>query len=269
MRDHARATDLKAACEEAEVHVEPIVLDVTSESSVRHAVEQVLATTGGTVDVLVNNAAVVSYTPVEFTSAAEITAMVDTNLVGPIRMIKAVLPVMRRQGRGRIVNVGSSSAEPKFGTPLMAIYSATKAGLHTLSLDINKELAPLGIEVILCEGGIGGRSASLGSLLDGVGAFGHADGAYSAVEGCARGFAAYLDENIPVPHASGAIVADACLTEHPDLRHPAKAQKAVDAAHAITDTDYFRLCEGTDVAALVETLGAPAAVWTLGRLDGP
>ncbi len=172
MRDPARADALLAACREAGVTVTVVGLDVRSASSVREAVASVVGR-AGRLDVLVNNAAAFVFAPVEFTTPEEVLTLVETNLVGPIRMIQAVLPIMRAQERGRIVNVGSVSAEPKFGVPLAAVYGATKGGLRVLSLDLNKELQPLGIDVILCEGGIGGRSAMFEPLHDGVASLGH------------------------------------------------------------------------------------------------
>jgi NAD(P)-dependent dehydrogenase (short-subunit alcohol dehydrogenase family) len=158
--------------------------------------------------VLVNNAAAFTFAPVEFTTPEEVLTMVDTDLVGPIRMIQAVLAIMRAQRLGRIVNVGSASAEGKFGIPLNAVYGATKGALRVLSLDMNKELQPLGIDVVLCEGGIGGRSAMFEPLHNGVAAFGHGDGAYAATESWGRAFATFLDDDVPDSSASGAIVAD-------------------------------------------------------------
>ena len=58
------------------------------------------------------------------------------------------------------------------------MYAATKAALHAFSLELNKELAPIGIDVVLCEGGVGGRTPMFTSLVDGVAQFGPGDGAY-------------------------------------------------------------------------------------------
>ena len=185
-RDPARADALHVACGEAGVDVTVLALDVRSESSVRGAVATVIDS-AGRLDVLVNNAAAFVFAPLEFTTPEEVLTLVETNLVGPIRMIQAVLPIMREQRRGRVINVGSVSAEPKFGVPLSAAYGATKGAFRVLSLDLNKELQPLGIDVILCEGGIGGRSAAFEPLHDGVARFGKGGGAYAAVESWAGG----------------------------------------------------------------------------------
>ena len=198
-----------------------VTLDVRSDASVRDAVATV-ADAAGRVDVLVNNAGAVVFAPVEFTTPEEVLTVVETNLVGPIRMVQAVLPMMRAQRCGRIVNVGSASAEPKLGFPVHAVYAATKGALRVLSVDLNKELQPLGIDVVLCEGGIGGRSAMFESLHHGVAAFGQGDGAYAAAESRGRAFANFLEQNAPEASASGALVADACLVERARSAAPSR-----------------------------------------------
>ena len=260
MRDLARVGGLSEAAAASGVTVEAVELDVRSAMSVRACVDHVVAATGR-LDVLVNNAAAFVYAPLEFTTDDELAAVVDTNLVGPLRTIRAVLPVMRRQGGGRIVNVGSVASEPKFGLPLSSVYGATKAALHAISLDLNKELAALGIDVVLCEGGIGGRTAMLGPLHDGVAAFGHGDGAYAKVEAQARHVAGLLDQFVPEPDRAGEIIADACLVERPDLRHPLSEQAEIDRAHTVSDDEYRRACRGEPAPALTSGDAFPAMMW--------
>jgi NAD(P)-dependent dehydrogenase (short-subunit alcohol dehydrogenase family) len=81
-------------------------LDVRSDASVEAAVQSLLEQ-AGRIDVLVNNAGYSQVGAIEKSSIAEVQAQLDTNLLGVIRMIKAVLPVMRQQGSGRIINVSS------------------------------------------------------------------------------------------------------------------------------------------------------------------
>ncbi len=104
-------------------------------------------------------------------------------------------------------------------------------------------------------------------LHDGVASFGQGDGAYAAVESWARGFAAFLDENMPDPSASGAIVADACLAERPDLRHPLEAKKASTRHTGLGDEQYLQMCRDEEVHELAGPLGAAGFAWTAGA-DG-
>lgn len=176
MRATTRSGALLSAANEAGVEVEVLALDVASEASVQAAVHHVVSV-AGRLDVVVNNAAQIVYAPVEFTPLDSVTAMLDVDSAGPIRVIQSALPIMRRQGSGRIVNVGSVGAEPRYGMCLLGVYGMTKAALRALTLELNKELAPLGIRVVLCKGGISGRAvAPMAAIVDGVADFGPARG---------------------------------------------------------------------------------------------
>ena len=148
MRDTTRADNLLSAARQSGLTVDVVQLDVTSELSVRKAVSRVVAD-AGRLDVVVNNAGVFTVGPIECADERAVESIFQTNIIGVIRVIRAVLPVMRRQGGGRIVNVGSVCAEPRLGFQLTSLYGATKAALHALTLDLNKELAPLGITSML------------------------------------------------------------------------------------------------------------------------
>jgi hypothetical protein len=103
-----------------------------------------------------------------------------------------------------------------------------------------------------------------GALHDGVAAFGYADGAYARVEANARAFADYLDANVTVPLEAAAMIADACTTAHPELRHPLSAQADVDSAHLLTDAEYLRMCAYDDIPTIVGQHGPALAPWLLG-----
>jgi NADP-dependent 3-hydroxy acid dehydrogenase YdfG len=118
--------------------------DVTAADDVAEAVRRTMEAFGR-VDVLVNNAGQGLQATVEETSPEDFRALLELNLVAPLRMIQAVLPVMRRQGSGSIVNVSSGTtlgAEPGTGA-----YVASKIGLEKLSAITRAELAGDGIAV--------------------------------------------------------------------------------------------------------------------------
>jgi short-subunit dehydrogenase len=130
--------------------VEMLALDVRSDDAVKACVDAVLAR-AGRVDVLVNNAGQALYGESEGTSIAQAGDLFETNLFGVVRMTDAVLPAMRRQGRGQIVNV--SSLAGLVGVPLMSLYSASKYALEGYSESLRHELRDLGIWVSLIEPG--------------------------------------------------------------------------------------------------------------------
>ncbi len=126
-------------------------LDVTSDESVNAAVSRLLAETDGRIDVLVNNAGYYLFGPVEETSPDELTAQLGTNVVGVLRVSRAVLPAMRARGQGRIVNMSSVSG--RVVVPISGPYHASKWALEALSEALRFELRPAGIWVTLVEPG--------------------------------------------------------------------------------------------------------------------
>lgn len=125
-----------------------IEMDVVDEASVQRATESIIAQ-ATRIDVLVNSAGVTLLGAAEETSAAEAQALFDTNLFGLLRTIKAVLPHMREQRSGRIVNV--SSVLGFMPAPYMALYSASKHAVEGLSETLDHEVRQFGIRVALVE----------------------------------------------------------------------------------------------------------------------
>ena len=128
--------------------VEALTCDVTSDESTKAAVAEVLQQ-AGRVDLLVNNAGVGLLGGAEESSVAQAKALFDVNLFGVIRMTNAVLPILRRQGSGRIVNI--SSVLGLIPAPFMALYAATKHALEGYSESLDHEIRSAGIRVVLVE----------------------------------------------------------------------------------------------------------------------
>jgi len=128
--------------------VECLICDVTRDESVERAVEEVLAKTGR-IDLLVNNAGVGLFAGAEESSLDQAKSLFDVNLFGVIRMTKAVLPAMRRQGRGRIVNV--SSIMGLIPAPYSALYASSKHAVEGYSESLDHEVRSSGVRVVLVE----------------------------------------------------------------------------------------------------------------------
>jgi short-subunit dehydrogenase len=137
--------------------VEFLPLDVTSDESVRACVDKLIAQ-AGSIDVLINNAGAMLFGAAEETSLDELRAQLDLNLLGAVRMVTAVLPRMRAQGSGTIINI--SSLGGVLGLPYLSAYTASKFALEGYSEALRLELLPLGIYVTLVEPG-GVRTESL------------------------------------------------------------------------------------------------------------
>jgi NAD(P)-dependent dehydrogenase (short-subunit alcohol dehydrogenase family) len=128
---------------------ELLPLDVTSDESVAAAVKEVVRREGR-IDLVVNNAGFsVAPAGAEESSIAQAKSMFDTNFFGIVRMTRAVVPHMRRQGSGRIINIGSVLGF--LPAPYLALYSATKHAVEGYSESLDHELRTRGIRVIVVE----------------------------------------------------------------------------------------------------------------------
>jgi short-subunit dehydrogenase len=131
--------------------LEVLQLDVTDDKSVKDAIDTILGKRGR-IDVVVNNAGYDVFGAVEDLSVEELKAQFETNFFGAIRVMKAVLPTMRKQRRGTIVNV--SSVGGLVGIPLNSAYISSKFALEGFSESMQYELEEFGIKVILIEPGV-------------------------------------------------------------------------------------------------------------------
>jgi NAD(P)-dependent dehydrogenase (short-subunit alcohol dehydrogenase family) len=133
-----------------EQSVRTVSLDVTDENQAQKAVESAVQAFGR-VDVLVNNAGYGNLSPVEDTPLAEFRTQIETNLFGTIIMTKAVLPYLRVQGSGHIIQI--SSIGGRVGPVGRAPCAAAKFGVEGFSESLSKEVRPLGIRVTIVEPG--------------------------------------------------------------------------------------------------------------------
>lgn len=127
-----------------------IPMDVCDDMSVKAAVTCILEREGR-IDVVVNNAGLGLSGAVEDTSSDEARVQMETNFLGMHRVSRAVLPGMRLQRSGLIINIGSIGG--RVAIPFQGFYSASKAAVAMLSEALRMEVAPLGIKVVLVEPG--------------------------------------------------------------------------------------------------------------------
>jgi NADP-dependent 3-hydroxy acid dehydrogenase YdfG len=128
-----------------------VTADVTDPDDAAGLVDAAIARFGR-IDVLINNAARAMAKPVEHIDLAEYTELLELNLLAPLRLMQLVIPQMRQQGGGQIVNL-SSQASTKY-IPYIAGYASTKFALNNLSLTAREELAKDGITVSIVKPGI-------------------------------------------------------------------------------------------------------------------
>jgi len=125
-------------------------MNVTDDESVERAVGAIMEREGR-IDVVVNNAGIAIAGPLELTSIEEARRQLDVNLFGAFRVCRSVLPVMRQQRSGYIVNIGSIGG--LIAIPYQSFYCASKFGLEGMTESLRLEVAPFGIRVVLIEPG--------------------------------------------------------------------------------------------------------------------
>ena len=198
-----------------------LALDVTDETSMSAAVDHVVAAEGA-VGVLINNAGYSQSGAVESVGLDEVRRQFDTNVFGLLRMCQLVLPGMREQGWGKIVNLGSMGGRLTF--PGGGLYHATKYALEAISDAMRFEVRGFGVDVILIEPGL--IVTNFGEVASGSVAGAGADqGAYAAfnrkvaeiTDGAYRGPMAKLGAG---PEAVAAAIAKALAAKRPKARYP-------------------------------------------------
>jgi NAD(P)-dependent dehydrogenase (short-subunit alcohol dehydrogenase family) len=129
-----------------------VQLDVNDDRSVKDAIDKIVAAENKGIDVLVNNAGYGLFSPIEDVTLDQVKEQFETNLFGVVRVTKEVLPIMRKQRKGTIVNVSSGAG--RVGIPLFSAYVATKFALEGLSESMRYELKQFGINIVIIEPGV-------------------------------------------------------------------------------------------------------------------
>lgn len=128
--------------------IEVVELDVSNDESVDNAVGEILARSGR-IDVLINNAGIASAGVTESFTSDQVKVVFNVNVVGLFRTTRAVLPTLRRQKEGLIINVGSILGRVTF--PFFGIYGASKFAVEALTDSLRYELSQLGVDVALVQ----------------------------------------------------------------------------------------------------------------------
>jgi len=151
MRDTTKSNKIKEIAQKENLKINVLELDVDDEKSVKTAIAQILDQ-NQRIDVLVNNAGWGLWGCVEDVSVDEFKEQFETNFFSIIRLIQEVVPTMRKQGSGTIVNV--SSVVGRIGFPASPAYISSKFALEGLSESLRFEFAPFGVDVIIIEPGV-------------------------------------------------------------------------------------------------------------------
>ena len=151
VRNLSKATKIQDLINRENLPLKILHLDVNDNQSIKLAVKRITSDTGR-LDILINNAGYGMFGPIEEITTQEIKKQFETNFFGTIRVIKSIVPIMRKQGNGIIVNI--SSMVGRFGVPLNSAYVSSKFAVEGLSEAIAFELEEFGIRVIVIEPGV-------------------------------------------------------------------------------------------------------------------
>ncbi len=151
MRNLNKSENIKLVATKENLPIQIKQLDVTDDVSVTNAI-QAISSEAGRIDVLVNNAGYGLNGAFEDLAMDEIKAQYETNVFGLIRTTQAVLPIMRKQKSGTIVNISSGAG--RFGFPTGSAYVSTKFAVEGLSESMSYELESFGIKVAIVEPGV-------------------------------------------------------------------------------------------------------------------
>ena len=127
-----------------------IPTDVTNPDACQRAIDEIVSQ-AGQIDVMINNAGFGISGAIEFTPAEQAKRQLDVNFFGMVNMNHAIIPVMRRQGFGRIVNL--SSVAGAIPIPFQAFYSASKAAINSYTMALANEIKPFGVTVCCVQPG--------------------------------------------------------------------------------------------------------------------
>ena len=209
-------------------------MDVADDESVRVGVAQVIDAEGR-IDVLVNNAGYAAYGTVECTDLRIAQRQFEVNVFGAARLIQTVLPQMRAQNSGHIINV--SSVVGKVAPPLMAWYSGSKHALEALSDALRTEVAAFGVDVSIIEPGAFKTDFDQVALKQ-FDAIEH-DPAYA--DNVTRFRASFIKmyENSPTPEPVVAAIVSAIASKRPKTRYPVGGARLAFMAKALLSDKMF------------------------------
>ncbi len=235
MRNLQKNSKLKSVKDQEKLSVKFAHLDVTDEDSVRIAIQTIYDEVGR-IDVLVNNAGYGLTGAFEDLALDEIKTQFETNVYGLIRTTQAVLPIMRKQKSGTIVNISSGAG--RFGFPTSSAYVSTKFAVEGLSESLSYEVEPFGIRVILIEPGMIKTNFFNASILAKKSSDPNSPYA-TLMKGMEKGINHML-ENGSSPQLVANIVLDAVTSNKPKLRYLAgkDVEQWVEAKKKMSDEEF-------------------------------
>jgi NAD(P)-dependent dehydrogenase (short-subunit alcohol dehydrogenase family) len=238
MRNLNKGENIKSIAARENLPVRIIQLDVTDDVSINNSVQAILSETGR-IDVLINNAGYVLDGAFEELSIDEIKAQYETNVFGLIRTTQAVLPAMRKQKSGFIVNI--SSVAGRIGYPGGSAYISTKFAVEGLSESMAYELEPFGIKVVIIEPGVI-RTNIVNSVVVAKKSKDRNSPYTQITQKVASAFEGMM-KNGSSPELVAKVVLEAVTNQNPNLRYLAgkDAETWSDAKRNMSDKEFYKM----------------------------
>jgi NAD(P)-dependent dehydrogenase (short-subunit alcohol dehydrogenase family) len=241
MRNLDKGSIIETAAEKEKIPIRVVELDVTDDRSVNDAIQRIISEIGK-IDVLVNNAGYGLVGAFEDLSMEEIKSQYETNVFGLMRVTQKVLPIMRKQESGIIVNVSSGAGI--FGYPGGSAYVSTKFAVEGLTESISYELESFGIKVVLIEPGFIRTNFANAMILAKKAQ--DPNSPYSAMMQTIQSNSGEMAKNAsPVDSVSSAIL-KAVTSTRPNLRYLVGKDVETWAANkkATSDTEFHNMMQG-------------------------
>ena len=238
MRDLQKKSRLKSIKDEENLSLEFVQLDVTDENSVSIAIKTIYDN-AGRIDILVNNAGYGLTGAFEDLCIDEIKTQFETNFYGLIRTTQAVLPFMRKQKSGIIVNISSGAG--RFGYPMGSAYVSTKFAVEGLSESLSYEVEPFGIRIILIEPGMIKTDFSNASVMAKKST--DPNSPYMSLMKSMEKGIKRLHENASSPQLVANITYDAITSDEPKMRYLAgkDVEQWVEAKKKMSDEEFHNM----------------------------
>lgn len=240
MRNLEKSKSITEIANKENLPLEIIQLDVNDDRSVSEAIDKIVAE-DNRIDVLVNNAGYGLFGSLEDLSIEEIKAQFETNFFGVIRVTQKVLPTMRKQNSGTIVNL--SSVGGRVGVPVLSAYQSTKFALEGLSESLSYELEPFGIRVVIVEPGFI-RTNIMNSSIMAKKSVDRQSPYFSLIQKVENHFKSMMDNpSTSHPEEVANVILQAITSESPQLRYTAgnDAATVMQAKKTMSDSEFGNL----------------------------
>jgi NAD(P)-dependent dehydrogenase (short-subunit alcohol dehydrogenase family) len=216
MRNIGRSADVQDIAYKERLPLEVIQLDVNDDASIRDSIEKV-ESENERIDVLVNNAGYGLVGAFEDLSVEEIKSQFETIFFGVIRLTQQVLPIMRKQKSGTIVNISSGAG--RIGFPGMSAYVSSKFALEGLSESMSYELEPFGIKVVIIEPGVIRTNFKKNSVMSKKSLDNSSISPYSSIIQKIDSSISSMVEHATPPEEVAKAILHAAISNNPELRY--------------------------------------------------